>query len=300
MFSAGTYIRAFIDGIKTDTILIDNKPVDIIVKYDNRNIKGAEDIDQMSVPSPVTGERIPFSAFAEIITDSSINTIKRIDGKRTASVSSGAYNKDKIPEITQTVIKEAEKEFSLKYPDLEIKSGGEFEEFKDLLKKIAQIFLIAIFLVYMILGTQFKSYTQPFLILFSVPAGFAGIILYLLVSGTPFSTTVMYGAVALAGIAVNDSIVLVSFINELRKMGRSVKEAVIEASETRLRPILLTSVTTIAGLLPTAAGIGGKSVIWQPMANTIIFGLVFSTASALILLPALYAVFYERKKSNQN
>lgn len=123
MFSAGTYIRAFIDGIKTDTILIDNKPVDIIVKYDNRNIKGAEDIDQMSVPSPVTGKRIPFSAFAEIITDSSINTIKRIDGKRTASVSSGAYNKDKIPEITQTVIREAEKEFSLKYPDLEIKSG---------------------------------------------------------------------------------------------------------------------------------------------------------------------------------
>ena len=300
VFSAGTYIRAFIDGIKTDTILIDNKPVDIIVKYDNRNIKGAEDIDQMSVPSPVTGERIPFSAFAEIITDSSINTIKRIDGKRTASVSSGAYNKDKIPEITQTVIREAEKEFSLKYPDLEIKSGGEFEEFKDLLKKIAQIFLIAIFLVYMILGTQFKSYTQPFLILFSVPAGFAGIILYLLVSGTPFSTTVMYGAVALAGIAVNDSIVLVSFINELRKMGRSVKEAVIEASETRLRPILLTSVTTIAGLLPTAAGIGGKSVIWQPMANTIIFGLVFSTASALILLPSLYAVFYERKKLKQN
>ncbi|MDX9800783.1 MAG: efflux RND transporter permease subunit [Spirochaetia bacterium] len=300
VLSAGLYIRAFIDGIKTDTILIDNKPVDIIVRYDNKSIKGAVDLDQMSVPSSLTGERIPFSAFAEIITDSSINAIKRIDGKRTASVSSGAYSKEKIPEITQAVIKEAETEFSLVYSDLEIKSGGEFEEFRDLLQKIAQIFLIALFLVYMILGTQFKSYTQPFLILFSVPAGFAGIILYLFVSGTPFSTTVMYGAVALAGIAVNDSIVLVSFINELRKNGRSIKEAVTEAADTRLRPILLTSLTTIAGLLPTAAGIGGKSVIWQPMANTIIFGLVFSTASALILIPALYAVFYDRKKIKQN
>ncbi len=294
----GNYIRSFIDGIKADTVLIDNKPVDIIVKYSNR-LTGADSIDQMSVPSPFSGKSIPFSAFARITTENSINTIRRIDSKRAASVSSGAYAKEKVPGITEEVIKQAKEEFRVLYPDLEIKSGGEFEEFKDLLKKIARIFLLAVFLVYLILGTQFKSYTQPLLILLSVPAGFAGIILYLLLSGTPFSTTVMYGGVALAGIAVNDSIVLVSFINILRGKGESVRDAVIKASETRIRPILLTSATTIAGLLPTAAGLGGKSVIWQPMANTIIFGLVFSTASALVLLPALYSIFYSRNEKNR-
>ena len=147
----------------------------------------------------------------------------------------------------------------------------------------------------MILGTQFHSYTQPFLILMSVPLAFSGIILYLLISDTPFSTTVLYGGVALAGIAVNDSIIMVSFINELRQKGSGIREAVIESAAARFRPIVLTSVTTIAGLLPTALGLGGSSVIWQPMANTIIFGLLFSTIGALVFVPAVYPLFYERK-----
>ena len=124
---------------------------------------------------------------------------------------------------------------------------------------------------------------------------FAGVILYLAVSGTPFSTTVMYAAVALAGIAVNDTIVLIDFINTRRKEGKSVADAVVEAASTRLRPILLTSITTIAGLLPTALGIGGYSVVWSPMASTIIFGLVFSTLTALLVIPAFYGLIFDRK-----
>ena len=124
---------------------------------------------------------------------------------------------------------------------------------------------------------------------------FAGVILYLVLSGTPFSTTVLYAGVALAGIAVNDSIVLIDFINTLRKEGKAVGEAVIEAAGVRLRPIMLTSVTTIGGLLPTAIGLGGYSVVWSPMASTIIFGLVFSTLTALTVVPALYGLLYDRK-----
>jgi multidrug efflux pump subunit AcrB len=122
-----------------------------------------------------------------------------------------------------------------------------------------------------------------------------GIVLYLVISGTPFSTTVMYAAVALAGIAVNDSIVLISFINKLREQHYATREAVIRASVTRLRPIILTSVTTIGGLLPTAVGIGGRSVVWGPMASTIIFGLLFSTLTALFLVPCLYGLFDDLK-----
>lgn len=133
------------------------------------------------------------------------------------------------------------------------------------------------------------------LILISVPFAFVGVILYLFFSGTPFSTTVIYAGVALAGIAVNDAIVLISFINELRAEGRSVIESVKLAAQSRIRPILLTSLTTIGGLLPTAIGLGGTSVVWGPMASTIMFGLLFSTLSALFIIPLLYGMFYSRK-----
>lgn len=149
-------------------------------------------------------------------------------------------------------------------------------------------------MIYTILGTQFKSYSQPILILFTVPFAFVGVILFLAVSGVPLSTTVIYAGVALAGIAVNDSIVLISFINEKRKEGVPIAEAVIESARLRLRPVLLTSLTTIAGLLPTAIGLGGWSVVWGPMAATIIFGLMFSTVTALVLIPCIYGLFYDR------
>ena len=128
------------------------------------------------------------------------------------------------------------------------------------------------------------------LIIFSVPFAFVGVVLYLVLSGTPFSTTVLYAGVALAGIAVNDSIVLISYINDKRTAGFTAREAVAEAASIRLRPVLLTSITTISGLIPTALGLGGKSVVWGPMASTIIFGLIFSTITALLLIPCLYGI----------
>jgi hypothetical protein len=155
--------------------------------------------------------------------------------------------------------------------------------------QILRVFLLGLFLIYAVLGAQFKSFTQPLLILLSVPMAFAGVILYLVLSGTPFSTTVLYAGVALAGIAVNDSIVLIDFVNVARKEGKAVADAVVEAAAVRLRPIFLTSVTTIGGLLPTAIGLGGYSVVWSPMASTIIFGLVFSTLTAVTVVPACMA-----------
>lgn len=293
--SVGRYVRSVVDGVKADTILIDNDPADIVVKYDNGDRLRSDQIEQLMIPSS-RNLRIPFSAVASLVYDDSLNIIKRIDGSRVAAVSADTYDKEKVKEISRDIINRAEEKYLLKYPDLKLIGEGEFAEFNNLIIKILQIFLVGIFLVYMILGTQFHSYTQPFLILLSVPLAFSGIILYLLLSDTPFSTTVLYGGVALAGIAVNDSIIMVSFINELRQKGYRLRDAVIESASARFRPIVLTSLTTIAGLLPTALGLGGSSVIWQPMANTIIFGLLFSTIGALIFLPAVYPVFYERKK----
>jgi multidrug efflux pump subunit AcrB len=157
--------------------------------------------------------------------------------------------------------------------------------------------VIGIFLIYLILATQFNSYTQPLLILLTVPFAFVGVVLFLLISGTPLSTTVIYATVALAGIAVNDTIVLISFANQSRRDdGAPVGHAVTDAAVTRLRPILLTSLTTVAGLVPTAIGLGGTSVVWGPMASTIIFGLIFSTLTTLVIVPSFYGLLYDAER----
>jgi multidrug efflux pump subunit AcrB len=296
VLAVGQYIRAAVDGITATSFVEDNDSIDVVVRYERAGLFRADQLEQLMIPTQA-GTKVPFSAVASIREADSLSSIQRVDGKRVVTISSGAYTNETVPDINKD-IEALVQEYAVSYPDQILVVGGEFADFANLIFDILRIFLIGIFLIYLILGTQFKSYTQPFLILFSIPMAFAGIILYLFVSGTPFSTTVLYAGVALAGIAVNDAIVLISFINELRETGKSVSEAVKEAASTRLRPILLTTLTTIAGLLPTAIGIGGVSVVWQPMASTIIFGLFFSTLTALLLIPLLYGVLYGRKEQH--
>jgi multidrug efflux pump subunit AcrB len=294
--SLGSFIRDSFEGRTATTYFRDNEEIDVIVRYAETDSPSVALLDGMMIPA-AGGRLVPFSSVADIVQGSAIAEVKRVDGKREITITSGAYTKDPVRRINREVKDYFDSTLRPLYPDVTLSVGGEFAELSNLLVQILRIFLIGIFLIYLILGAQFRSYTQPLLILLTIPFSLAGVILYLFVSGTPFSTTVLYAGVALAGISVNDSIVLISFINELRGKGRSVRDAIVEAGTTRLRPILLTSLTTIAGLLPTAAGIGGKSVVWGPMASTIIFGLVFSTLTALFLIPGIYGLIYDRKGS---
>jgi multidrug efflux pump subunit AcrB len=293
--AVGRYIRSSIDGVTATTIFKDNKEIDVLVQYDVGTIDSVYQLQQLKIPTP-SGSLIPFNSVCTIEESSGIASIKRVDGKREVTIEAEAYNEERIRQINADIEQFYNQNLAQANPRTEFIVGGEFAAFNDLLIQILRIFLIGVFLIYIILGTQFRSYGQPFLILFSVPFAFAGVILYLVLSGTPFSTTVMYAGVALAGIAVNDSIVLISFINNLREENYSTFDAVIRASTTRFRPIILTSFTTIAGLIPTAVGIGGRSVVWGPMASTIIFGLIFSTITALLLIPCLYGIFDDIKQ----
>lgn len=276
------------------TYFKDNVEVDVVVKYAGEGNRTFGDLEQMLIPAP-GGRLIPFSSIADIEQGSALAGIKRLDGKREVTITAEAYSKENVRSLNREIQTLFQENYQSRFPGVTLSVGGEFAELSNLLIQILQVFLTEVFLIYIILGTQFKSYSQPLLILLTIPFSLAGVIVYLFLSGTPFSTTVLYAAVALAGIAVNDSIVLISFINELREKGMSVKEAVEEAGETRFRPILLTSLTTIAGLLPTTLGVGGKSVVWGPMASTIIFGLLFSTLTALVFIPSLYGVLYDRR-----
>jgi multidrug efflux pump subunit AcrB len=288
----GSYIRSSFDGIKATTIFKENEEIDVLVKYADTADLSMNSFMQLKIPT-LDGRQIPFSSVARIEENDPIASIKRVDGKREVTIFADALNTDNVRAINGQITQIFESRFAPIYPGIELKVGGEFAEFDTLLQDILQIFLVGVFLIYIILGTQFKSYIQPALIIFTIPFSFAGVILFLVISGTPFSTTVLYAGVALAGIAVNDSIVLISFINDLKKKGYDSAHAVIEAAVTRLRPIILTSLTTIAGLIPTALGLGGKSVVWGPMASTIIFGLIFSTFTALVIIPCIYGILDE-------
>ncbi|MFW5710525.1 MAG: efflux RND transporter permease subunit [bacterium] len=293
--AVGRYIRSSIDGETATTIFKENEEIDVLVQYNVGSIDSMYQLQQLKIPTP-SGNLVPFNSVCTIEESSGIASIKRIDGKREVTIEAEAYNEERIRQINAEIEQFYNQTFAPSDSRTEFLVGGEFAEFNNLLIQILRIFLIGVFLIYIILGTQFRSYGQPFLILFSVPFSFAGVILFLVLSGTPFSTTVMYAGVALAGIAVNDAIVLISFINNLREENYSTFDAVMRASTTRLRPILLTSFTTIAGLIPTAIGIGGRSVVWGPMASTIIFGLIFSTITALLFIPCLYGIFDDTKQ----
>lgn len=294
----GNFIRSAFDGIPATTIFKDNEEVEVLIRYAGMEADSVERLMQLKIATP-DGRLVPFSSVARVEQQDPISAIKRVDGKREITITAEAYSEENVPAINKAIEEYYNAGYGLQYPEVRLEVGGEFADLQNLLIQILRIFLLGVFLIYMILGTQFKSYTQPILIILTVPFAFIGVILFLIITGTPFSTTVLYAGVALAGIAVNDSIVLVSLVNELRKGGKAIKEAVIEAATTRLRPILLTSITTIAGLLPTAIGIGGKSVVWGPMASTIIFGLLFSTITALFVIPSLYGLFYDRRRKRK-
>jgi len=174
------------------------------------------------------------------------------------------------------------------FPGYRLDFRGEFQEFEEAFQNVGRLFLIGLILIYLILGAQFRSYIQPLLVMCSIPFAFAGAMLYLLVSGYPFSIMVMYGMVALAGVVVNDSIVLIDFVNNARRRGASAYRAVLTAAKRRLRPIFLTTATTIFGLLPMALGVGGRSVVWIPPAGTIVVGLGMATFLILLIIPPLY------------
>ncbi len=295
----GNFVRASFDGVTATTIFRRNKETDVVVRYKLERPVEFRLVNQMKIPSS-SGVLVPFTSIGYVEQEEGFSSIKRVDGRREITISADAYNDDAVPDINTSIEDFFNTEISPVYPEIELKVGGEFAELSNLILNILRLFLIGAFLIYLILGAQFNSYTQPVLILLTVPFAFAGVILYLFFSGTPFSTTVLYAGVALAGIAVNDSIVLISFINELKASGVNTGDAVVEAAATRLRPIMLTSLTTIAGLLPTALGLGGKSVVWGPMATTIVFGLIFSTATALLFIPSFYGFLYDRKRRIKN
>ena len=177
------------------------------------------------------------------------------------------------------------------YPGIDLDFSGELDDIKESIDAMAMLFLLGIGVIYIILGAQFRSYFQPLMILVSAPLAFTGVVLGLLVTNNPLSLYTLYGIIALSGIAVNAAIVLISAANARLQNGMSLPHATVYAARRRVIPVLITSVTTIAGLFSLAAGLAGKSLIWGPVATAIVWGLAFSTILTLFVTPLLYRIF---------
>jgi HAE1 family hydrophobic/amphiphilic exporter-1 len=214
---------------------------------------------------------------------------RRVDGKRAVTVF-GDVDQDLA--TSTSVNRDLEARFAdirARYPQVAIIYGGEYQESNEAIANTLAAFPVALLLIYMILATLFRSYVQPFIVLTSIPLGFAGIVFGVGVLDYTVSFSLLYASVGLTGVVVNDALVLVDFINRARRDGMPLEEAVMQAGARRLRPVILTTMTTVVALLPMALGIQGASLTYGPFAASIAFGLLFAMAGTLFVIPLSYA-----------
>lgn len=288
----GMAIRQAISGEKAETMYDGDEDIEIKVRVAKEFFKRPEDLLRLPLATP-TGAVVSLGNVASYTLEKGVVQINRYKQQRTITVHSNLDKSKTDIVIVNRKIQEKFDALASQFPGVTLDFSGEFREFRESFKGLLQLFAFGILLVYTILAAQFRSYIQPIVILLTIPLAAIGACFGMLISGNPFSITTMFGIVALAGIAVNDAIVLVSFVNKLKADGVPAMDAVVEAGRLRLRPIILTSVTTIAGLVPMAIGLGGASLTWSPLANTIVWGLSFGTALMLFLVPAAYVIIVE-------
>jgi len=189
-------------------------------------------------------------------------------------------------------------ELSARFPGVSLDFSGEMDDVEDSLGAMLVLFVLGVGLIYLVLGTQFNSYLQPLIVLSVIPLAFIGVVFGLFISANPMSLFTLYGAVALAGIAANDAIVLISAVNKNLGSNMPIATAITHAARRRVVPITITSLTTIAGLFSLAVGLGGSSLIWGPVATTIVWGLAVSTILTLFIIP-LGCLFCYRGRPEQ-
>ncbi len=288
-FQTAQTVRTAIEGAKATTYREADEAIDVIVKYEKDTLQNLEELNNLLIASP-TGPIVPLKDVADITEEKGYSDIRRFDGERAITVYASVDRQKTTPFEVNQALMGAFADVESLYPGYQLDFRGVFDEIIESFSELWKLFIVGLLLIYVVLGAQFKSFIQPVIIMFAVPFGMIGAMVGLLISNATLSMVAMFGIVALSGIVVNDSIVLIDFINKYRERGYNKWYAILKGGSIRLRPIILTSLTTIFGLIPMAIGLGGKSPIWMPMAYTIIFGLAFATTMTLFVMPALYAI----------
>jgi len=267
------------------------KEYDILVRLRERDRKNLFDLDRISLILP-TGKKIPLSSVAKVVKAEGPTRIERKNQQRMLTVTSQVSGRPagSVAAELQSKIKK-----ELEVPsNFNVAVTGSYKDQQESFVSLFLALLLAVALVYMALAAQFESLLEPFIIMFSVPLGILGVIWGLFLTGFSLNVLSFIGVIMMAGIVVSNAILLVDYSNVLLRRGMGLYEAVVTAGRTRLRPVLMTTLTTMFALLPLAVGIGEGSEIQSPMAVAVISGLLVSTLLTLVFIPTLYTIVQER------
>jgi HAE1 family hydrophobic/amphiphilic exporter-1 len=263
-----------------------DRKIDVLVRAREEDRSSVERIRKLLV-NPESNRPIPLEAVADIVVDTGPGEIRRVDQERVALVTANLSYGDlggAAGEVEAIISRTPIPAGTI------VRLAGQNEEMSTSFKSLQFALLLAVFLVYLVMASQFESFLHPFVIMFTIPLALIGAVFALFVTGSTISVVVLIGAILLAGIVVNNAIVLIDLINQLRAKGMAKMEAIMEGGRLRLRPILMTTLTTTLGLLPLALGFGEGAEIRSPMAITVIGGLTVSTVLTLIVIPVVYSL----------
>ena len=299
-YTIAAQVRTAIEGTTATKLRIDGQEYDVLVRLRRDDLPKIDDLYALTVSTPL-GAAVPLREVTSFITMQGPVSIRREDQQRVVTVSAGVAGTD-LGSVSQEFLRIANS-YPLP-PRYSLEIGGEAQEMYEAFGELFLALLLAALFVYMIMAAQFESFVHPFTIMSTVPLAAIGVIWALFITGHNLSVVSIIGLIMLVGIAVNNGIVLVDYINNLRRRGMKLNEAIVEAGSIRLRPILMTSLTTILALVPMSLGIGEGAEMSASMGVAVIGGMTTSTILTLIITPVIYAVFdalgarFRRRRAN--
>lgn len=291
-----TAVKNRVEGMTATRLRQFGDEYDVVVRFKRNATSTITDIENIGITNPM-GQVVRLGEIADIKEFWSPPSIERKRKERIVRVSFTPYKRS-LTDLQIDVQKAIDE--TVKPSGIMVQISGAIKEQMDAFMDIAMLILISLVLVYLIMASQFESLKMPFIIMFSIPFAFSGVAIALFISNTTLSVISGIGAVMLIGIVVKNAIVLVDFINLMRERGYELYEAIAISGRSRLRPVIMTSATTILGMLPLAFSTGSGSELWSPMGVAVIGGLIFSTVVTLVLVPVVYAIFSKHGERNKN
>jgi HAE1 family hydrophobic/amphiphilic exporter-1 len=294
-FTLANAVRNRVEGPYMSRYREEGDEYDIVVRFEEEERSSLTDLEDIALMN-TQNQVIRLGEVAAIEENWSPPNIERKNRERMVMVSITPY---KVP-LNRMAQEVQMKINQMDIPsDVSIQMGGAVEDMQESMMDLTLLLVLSLVLTYLVMASQFESLKMPLIIMFSIPFAFTGVVLAHLVTGTTMSVISMVGGVMLIGIVVKNAIVLVDYINLMRGRGLELKESIIVSGKSRLRPVLMTSATTILGMLPLALSTGSGSEIWSPMGIAVIGGLIFSTIVTLILVPVIYHMMLRRSDSRK-
>ena len=284
------HLRSALAGISVETLYHEGEQFEVYVELEARARDSVTDLELFPIPVG-EGVTVPLGSIAYVEKTTGYARIRRHDGARTVTVS-GALDREQanLVQLMTRFAEDAVPALEAEFPDVRIELGGEMEDSAQTLGSMAQGMVLGCFAIFALLSLQFRSYLEPVVVMLAIPFAFVGVVLGSLALGMPLSSQSVLGFVSLAGVVVNDSILLMVFIKNARARGMSITEAATRAGRDRFRAVLLTSATTVAGLVPLMFETSRQAQMLIPVATSITFGITASTVLVLVVLPATYAI----------